>query len=643
MKDWWSISDLLNLRHPDLPSTAPGMRDLAQRRGWHDEGAAALVRTAEKRGQETREYHFKLLPLSIRNFVILSANPPSPMPAEHRVSQAEAHRRSSMWRSYDRATPKAKEKAAFRNECMVAIDALIPPYSMRGAASVVGKSKDVPVRTLMSWWKLVDGVHRADWRAALLPSSSQGRPPKEIDPRIFDLFKTCWLRPEAPSLEHAHSDTVEGAEKNGWGKVPTAKTLRAHILNEIGPEGVDLARKGKAALADLYPHQTRGKGERAMEIVNADGHVFDVFVRWEDGTIGRPVLLGFQDIYSNFILSYRIARTETKELIRLALGDMVRDHGIPEQVYFDNGRAFASKDITGSAADHRFRGKIKAEDPMGVLGFLNSKVHFTKPYHGQSKPVERAWRDIADRVAKHIRFAGAYVGNKPDAKPENYGSRAIMIEDFKLVLASEIIKHNQRQGRNTATAKGRSFHDTFSESVAMHSDKIRVATEEQLKFCLLASESRSVLKRRGEIQFADHRYWSEDLTPYRGKKVMVRFDPDDLQRGVAVYTVQGRFITDAECVQEGEFNSLEDAKAHAAKQGKFIKDKRAKLAQALNLTPEEAAEMLPQIEEQLMPERKVVGLHTMPLGLTPSFGSGLTASLGVSNIFDAPGAKKEDG
>lgn len=643
MKEWWSISDLQDLRHPDLPTTKGKLRDLAERRGWHDEGASALVRTTQKRGQETREYHFKLLPLAIRQFIILTENPPSPQASEHKVAQADEHRRSSLWRAYDAATAPAREKAAFRNECVVALDALIPPNSVRGAAHLVSTAKDVPVRTLMTWWKLVDGVHRSDWRAALLPSSSNGRPQKMIDPRILEYFRTAWLRPEKPSLEHARSDTVEVAEEHGWGKVPTAKTLRAHVVGEIGWPAITLARDGRAALADLYPHQTRKKGQRAMEIVNADGHVVDVFVRWEDGTIGRPVLLGFQDVYSNFLLSCRIARTETKELIRLALGDMVRDHGIPEHVYFDNGRAFASKDITGSAADHRFRGKIKAEDPMGVLGFLNSRVHFTKPYHGQSKPIERAWRDVADRVAKHIRFAGAYVGNKPDAKPENYGSRAIMIEDFKLVLRGEIIKHNQRQGRNTATAKGRSFHEVFTESLELNAGKVRIATEEQLKFCLLASEGRTVRARRPEIEFADNRFWSEALIPYQGRKVMVRFDPDDLQRGIAVYTLKGRFITDAECVQKGEFNSLEDAKAHAAKQGAFLKQTQKKLAQALSLTPEEAAEMLPQIEEQLMPERKIVGLHTMPLGHTPSFGTGLNASLGVSNIFDVPGAKKEDG
>src|SRR3546814_11612024 len=71
---------------------------------------------------------------------------------------------------------------------------------------------------------------------------------------------------------------------------------------------------------------------------------------------------------------------------------------------------------------------------------------------GQSKPIERAWRDFCDTIAKHPVFAGAYTGNKPDAKPENYGSHAVPLALFRAVFAREIAGPNAGQGRRTEIA-----------------------------------------------------------------------------------------------------------------------------------------------------------------------------------------------
>jgi hypothetical protein len=63
-------------------------------------------------------------------------------------------------------------------------------------------------------------------------------------------------------------------------------------------------------------------------------------------------------------------------------------------------------------------------------------IHWVTPYHGQAKPIERAWLDFCGRIAKHPAFAGAYTGNSPVAKPENYGSRAVKWADFERVVNS---------------------------------------------------------------------------------------------------------------------------------------------------------------------------------------------------------------
>ncbi|MGG2352518.1 transposase domain-containing protein, partial [Salmonella enterica] len=78
----------------------------------------------------------------------------------------------------------------------------------------------------------------------------------------------------------------------------------------------------------------------------------------------------------------------------------------------------------------RFRFKIREEEPTGLLTSLGIGVHWAIPFHGQSKPIERAWLDLTDRIARHPFVAGAYTGRNPTKKPENYGSRVIPWAEF---------------------------------------------------------------------------------------------------------------------------------------------------------------------------------------------------------------------
>src|SRR3546814_18980730 len=106
-------------------------------------------------------------------------------------------------------------------------------------------------------------------------------------------------------------------------------------------------------------------------------------------------------------------------------------------------------------AKTRIRFKVRDEDPTGLLVALCFTNHWAKPYRGQSKPIERGFRDLCDAVAKHPAFEGAYTGNRPAAKPENYGSKAVDLDTFLAVWNEGMAAHNKRPGRRTEKAMGR--------------------------------------------------------------------------------------------------------------------------------------------------------------------------------------------
>lgn len=251
-------------------------------------------------------------------------------------------------------------------------------------------------------------------------------------------------------------------------------------------------------------------------------------------------MIAIQDVYSRKFLAWRIARGEDMVTARLVFADLFQKWGIPKGLLADNGRAFASKWLTGGVAT-RFRFKVRDEDPVGLLTALGIQIHWAKPYRGQSKPIERGFRDLASAVAKHPAFEGAYTGNNPLAKPENYASRAVDLAIFLDVWNAGMEAHNCQSGRRSEMARGTlSFDQVFAQSYAV--SPIGKATDEQLRMALLASDQLTADRRTGAVRIGGNSYWTDAMIDLAGQSVVVRFDPDNLTLPLHVHDRQGRFL-----------------------------------------------------------------------------------------------------
>lgn len=315
-----------------------------------------------------------------------------------------------------------------------------------------------------------------------------------------------------------------------------SRTARRWIERNIPRVTQVLAREGERGLAKCFPPQIRDRSTlTALEAVNADCHKIDVFVQWPGFEKPvRPQIVGFQDLYSNKFLAYRVDLDPNKVAVMQAFGELVETYGIPRHCLFDNGMEFANKWLTGGTKT-RFRFKVREDDALGVLPQMGVDVHWATPAHGQAKSIERGFRDFADRIAKHPAFAGAYVGNRPDAKPENYMSKAIPLADFLEVLDQQIAAHNAREGRVTETAKGRSFDETFAASYA--AAPIRKATPEQHRLWLMGQEVRKLHRTHGQLTLHKNGYWADWMNEYAGDKVLARFNPEDLHEGLYILSL----------------------------------------------------------------------------------------------------------
>lgn len=583
MRQWFRVDEIAAAAQGELPGTVRGLNLIIARDGWR---ASPHCRKGDARGFE---YHVSLLPKPVQ--IRLQAEPlPLPEAAE-----------SQLWQAFNSLPDTHKAEAAKR---LAALETLAGLRSSGMAETAAGRraarDSGVSLATLYNWRSMVSGLSRADWLAALAPNHGGGRKRSACDPDAYAVIKSDFLRPEEPTFTACYRRLEKLAKASGW-VLPEAAALRRHLDKDV-PRAVQvMLRQGRDAARTLYPAQTRTRAHfRAMAGVNMDGHKFDVFVKTADGRVIRPMLVGIQDLYSGKILAWRLAESENKDMVRLVIGDMVERHGIPDAIWLDNGRAFASKWITGGVAN-RFRFKVKDEDPQGLLTALGVKVHWTTPYSGQSKPIERAWGELA-QITRHPFCAGAHTGNAPDAKPENYGSRAVDFTAFKAFVDQEVLEHNARPGRDTETANGRSFDETFAASIADPATIVAWPTSAQKALWLMAAERIRTSKANGEIAFMGNRYWDSKLTGHAGQYVTVRFDPDRLMEPLRVYDGQGKFLCAAAAIARTGFDDVDAARSHARNRKAYVNAVKAQADLHARLSAEELARLYASGAEALSPK-----------------------------------------
>lgn len=557
-REWFSASELAALGLPGLPGDKRSLNRRAKQERWETRtGANGAFLARERRGVGGGvEFHVSLLPADAQLELVkrgLSSFHPAPREAEAPAAAA--------WRWFDAQSDKVKDEAKRRAAIVADVDIMLAAGMTKTAAvAEAARRHGAGKAAVWDYLTLARGVSPHDRLPALAPNRKAGGREAEMADDLWRIFLSDYLRLEKPTLTSCYDRTAAIAAARGE-SMPSERSIRRKLERDVDARVLKLRREGEEALRRSIPAQRRTVAHlHAMELVNIDGHKFDVFVRTGDGRVIRPIMVTIQDVHTRKVLAWRIGGEESAVQTRLCFADLFEKYGIPKGCLLDNGRAFASKWITGGA-NSRFRFKIREEEPTGLLTGLGIQIHWATPYRGQSKPIERAFRDMCDRIAKHPAFAGAYVGNNPMAKPENYGSRAVNWAEFVAVVNAGIAAHNAKLGRRTETAHGRSFDEVFAESYA--SAPIGRATPEQMRLALLAGEQKTVDARTGEIKLFGNRYWSPDCGQFHGQKVTVRFDPDNLLRDVHLYDLKGRYLCAASVFEDVQFLDAAEAKATA--------------------------------------------------------------------------------
>lgn len=477
----------------------------------------------------------------------------------------------ALWDAFWKATENQRAEATRRAEIVLEFNRLQGNGAQQAeifAALADRFDKGINRATVWRYRSQVKGHDPSIWAPLLLPDWKGKTSRAEFSEEAWQYIQDQYLILSRPSLRLVYDLAMKNAPEKGW-IIPSYDTVQTR-LNELPHDYVVLKREGPKALRRAFAHQERDYSVLELhELWNTDGHKADLFVKDKAGAVFRPIVVAFQDARSRKILGWSVGKSETAELVRRALHRSIVACGnvIPRKVLMDNGMAFAAKENTGGAPNrHRF--KVKENELPGTMTLLGIAPIWATPGHGQAKPIERAWQALT-QMARRKEFEGAYCGNRPDTKPENFSTRnAVPLEDFLRQIEETF------QYVNTRAHRGNAMHRKSPQQVydeLLPTTVVRHVSENQLRFCLLAAEPVRLHLENGSFEVLKNRYWSEECSALpRVSGYSVRYDPSNLQAPVHLF-LNGRHLMDVPLYQKTGFNDREAAKEHGRRKRAYMK------------------------------------------------------------------------
>lgn len=280
-------------------------------------------------------------------------------------------------------------------------------------------------------------------------------------------------------------------------------------------------REGDKGLNDKVAYWLQRDYDRIEpgDLLVADGHVLNFeIINPVTRRPKRMMLILFYDAKSNYPLGWEIMPTENTEAISSALRRAILRLGrIPTAVYIDNGRAFKGQYFTGKNLELEFKGLYKR---LGIILIV------ARPYHGQSKVVERFFGVFGELE----RLAPSYVGNSIENKPAHLNRGEKLRQKLHLATTKGVVPTLEDAHRAIAlwfdkyaiTPQGPNSHiaGKSPNEVIVTGDGV----DPVLLRCLMMKTETRMIRRRGINIFGKDSWYYDPKLYGRKHKVFVRYD-----------------------------------------------------------------------------------------------------------------------
>ena len=469
----------------------------------------------------------------------------------------------------------------------------------------------------------VKGVDPINYAPALLAGYDPRKTSTDITPKAWSLFMTI-LRDAGQDFPiiQAWRDVRDLSDQKGW-NWPSYVTINRR-WKALPKTQQMAARYGKAVTnKQLSQPALRDKTTiRPMQIVSLDGRTQDYWTDMGDGKAVRMTMITLINVASNMVLGYELAQSENALSKQRVIRKVCERFGIFDNLYTDNGSAFAAHLIAGGV-DHKFRNAATNVGlrPPGICLHLGINLTFAMPGNPGAKIAERVFASLSRVIGDRPEFKKAHTGHNPGAAP-NANVVPVPFAAVERVMAREIDRFNRETGRRSQGANGRSYQAVFEAGIA---DRIPRRLTARQRYLISLIYRLVAVNRVGRVEIQGWVYGDPttqaDLLPYNGKgqRIMLGRDPDDFSAPALAFDADGQLICEGIApVARGPYDSV-DGIRDAARNRKAARDATAKAEEANEyLSDAELAQALgalsgPTIPAPAKPETVVGGNFGTPI------------------------------
>ena len=336
---------------------------------------------------------------------------------------------------------------------------------------------------------------------------------------------------------------MQKAVEERWAVCSLGKARK--FLNRI-PLAVRVhARLGDEAYKNLCEgyHNRDWEAVRSNERWESDHHRLDLWVRVGESVDQKTgevkyrnvrlwITVWFDEASRKVVAWIIYVGDPCTDMILLAFRRGVKEHGVPESVWVDNGRDYDSFALHGRTKKQRRSRKAAAEEfVFGTFALAGVKAHNVLPFSAQSKLVERFFGTMEAQFCRL--FPDAYCGNTPGNRPEGLQERlaagkAPTLEEVQEAFG-QWVENIYNSGEHLGEGmNGRSPNQVFAEKLTVK----RTAPDDLLDLFLLKHSKPTLVTQNGvRCNGFSYGNFNEQLKRLQGQKVIVGFDPESAPAG----------------------------------------------------------------------------------------------------------------
>ena len=491
-------------------------------------------------------------------------------------------------------TAAQRDAALFWESTLKAFDRLLalrPDWTRARAANAFiatlpDDRKAISVRSFLAKYRAWqrDGVN------AVAPKSKQGRPAAAIHPELKAWMLKHYIKEtQGRSRRLSAEAAILKAAAEGWRPCPSCATLE-RILKAV-PGNVLYAGRGGKALDDfILPATLREHSEPALWMAVGDHHIFDVFVRCNDGKVRRLWCTMWLDFRSRVALGWTpSSRTIAESFRRMAL-----QYGAPHALEIDNGSDYIREQLIGEAHWRRkFKIDISEKEEAQLQGAFEAcgveRIVRAIVKNAKSKHVERFFETVEGQFGQGLpgycgrntverkKIAEA-LGHPVEESPDLLGE-----DEFEALFAEWIATRYHTRPHRGDGMNGRSPLQCLAEE----KQAVIHPSAENLDLLFLEPK-RVVMQRQGFLVLGQwyrnpdlqHDYFNPELST-QNRTFILRYAHDDLS-SVRVYDRKDVLLGAAPRVGRAAYDNTDEIERRK-KEHKHYKKKRDDFWKASNV------------------------------------------------------------